>query len=119
MELRTRHYYDVAIFSLDGRLDAVATPTFLDCVREQIELGHGRLVIDLKKVDFMSSAGVKMLIQATQLSRQQGGDLRLANARGRVKRVLNLAGVSSIIKMFPNVIGATASYFPGPFAEMP
>ncbi len=109
MELRTRHYND--------RLDAATAPSFLQAVRGQVEDGYGRLVIDLKKVDFLSSAGIKALLQTVHLSRQQGGDMRLANARGRVKYVLNLAGVDSIIKLYPNVVSATASFFPGPLPE--
>ncbi|WP_420645021.1 STAS domain-containing protein [Candidatus Leptofilum sp.] len=114
MELRTRYYNDIAIFSLNGRLDAATVPSFLQAVQGQVDDGYGRLVIDLKKVDFLSSAGIKVLVQTAQLSRQQGGDIRLANARGRVKYVLNLAGVDSIIKVYPNVVSATASFFPGP-----
>ena len=116
MELRTRYYNDVAIFAANGRFDATTTTNFIQTINEQIGAGYGRLVIDLKKVDFLSSAGIRALVQAAQLSRQQGGDLRIANARGRVRYVLNLAGVDSVIKVYPNVVGATASYFPGPLA---
>ncbi|MCA9955988.1 MAG: STAS domain-containing protein [Ardenticatenaceae bacterium] len=114
MELRTRHYNDIAIFSVNGRLDANTVSPFMQGIEDQVGAGYGRLVIDLKKVDFLSSAGIKALVQAVQLSRQHGGDVRLANARGRVKYVLNLAGIDSIIKVYPNVVSATASFFPGP-----
>ncbi|MCB8924123.1 MAG: STAS domain-containing protein [Ardenticatenaceae bacterium] len=114
MELRTRHYNDIAIFSVNGRLDGATAADFLQAVQNQVDEGFGRLVIDLKKVEFLSSAGIKALMQTVQLSRRHGGDMRLANARGRVKHILNLAGVDSIIKVYPNVVSATASYFPGP-----
>lgn len=117
MELRTRHYNDIAIFSVNGRLDGTTAADFLQAVQGQVNEGYGRLVIDLKKVDFLSSAGIKALVQTVQISRRQGGDMRLANARGRVKYILNLAGVDSIIKLYPNVVSATASYFPGPLPE--
>lgn len=114
MDIRTRHYNDVAILSVSGRLDSVSTSDFSQVVNEQVAAGYSRLVADLKKVDFLTSAGVKGLVQAAQLTRQRGGDFRLANAQAQVKYVLNLAGVDSVIKLYPNVVGATASYFPGP-----
>jgi anti-sigma B factor antagonist len=114
MDIHTRYYNDVIILSVNGRFDAVSTSYFAQVVNEQIAAGYQRLVVDLKKVDFLDSSGIKALVQATQLARQQGGDFRVANARGHVKFVLNLASIDSIIKVYPNVVSATASYFPGP-----
>jgi anti-anti-sigma factor len=114
MELRTRYFNDVAILAVNGRLDAATSPQFSQTVTEQMTAGYGRLVIDLKRVNFLSSAGIKALVLAMQKSRQQGGDLRIANVRGQIKQVVNLAGLNTVIKVYPNVVGATASYFPGP-----
>jgi anti-anti-sigma factor len=117
MDIRTRHYNDVAILSVNGRLDAVSAPGLLQAIHEQIDATYVRLVVDLKKVEFLNSAGIKMLVQGAQLARQRGGDFRIANAQTQVKFVLNLAGVDTVIKVYPNVVGATASYFPGPIAR--
>jgi anti-anti-sigma factor len=114
MDIHTRYYNDVIILSVNGRLDAVSSPQFTQVVNEQIAAGYHRLVVDLKKVDFLSSSGIKALARATQVARQQGGDFRIANARAHVKFVLNLAHIDSVIKVYPNVVSATASYFSGP-----
>ena len=114
MDIHTRYYNDVIILSVNGRLDTETSPEFAQVVNNQIAAGYHLLVVDLKKVDFLSSSGIKALAQATQLARQQGGDSRLANVRGHVKFILNLTNIDSIIKIYPNVVSATASYFPGP-----
>lgn len=114
MEIRTRHYNNVVILSVNGRLDAATAPQLQQAIDEQT---YNRLVVDLKQVDYMSSAGIKVLVQATQKMRQQGGDFRIANARAHVKYVLHLAGIHTIIKMYTNVVSATASFFPGPLPE--
>lgn len=118
MDIRARHYNDVAILSLDGRLDFAAAPHLTQTIAAQMAAGYVRLVVDLKKVDFLTSAGIKAMIQGLQLTRRQGGDMRLANAQTQVRQVLNLAGVDAVIKVYPDVVGATASYFPGPLAEL-
>ena len=114
MDIRTRHYNDVAILSVNGRIDSVSAEQLLEAINEQITAEYVRLVVDLKKVDFLNSSGIKTLVQGAQLTRQQGGDFRIANVQVQVKYVLNLAGIDSVIKVYPNVVGATASYFPGP-----
>lgn len=114
MDIRTRHYNNVAILAVNSRLDSASSPLLAQAIQEQIGAGYHRLVVDLKKVEFLSSAGIKILIQAAQKTRQMGGDFRLANARAHVKQMLNLAGVDTVIKVYPNVVAATASYFPGP-----
>jgi anti-anti-sigma factor len=117
MDIRTRYYNDVAILSVTGRIDADSVSQFSDAIAEQVATGYQRLVIDLKKVDFLGSAGIKAMLLAVQDTRRRGGDFRIANAQAQVKRVLLLAGVDTVIKLFPNVVGATASYFPGPMME--
>lgn len=114
MDIRARYYNDVAILSVSGRLDSVAAPQFAAALGEQIAAGYYRLVIDLKKVDFISSAGIKEMIRGVQLTRREGGDFRIANAQSQIKQILTLAGIDTVIKFYPNVVGATASYFPGP-----
>jgi anti-anti-sigma factor len=117
MDIYTRHYNDVAILSVNGRLDSANAPQLLQAVNEQVAAGYARLVVDLKKVAFLNSAGIKTLVLGTQLAQRQGGDFRLANAHAQVKFVLNLAGVDSVMKVYPNVVSATASYFPSPVSS--
>ena len=116
MELRTRYFNDVAILSVNGRLDAITSAKFVQQATEQMEAGYGRFVIDFKELNFLSSAGVDALVQITQHARQLGGDLRLANLRGQIRQVIHLARLNAVIKVYPNVVGATASYFPGPMS---
>lgn len=117
MDVRLRHYQDVAILSVDGRVDATTAPQLAQAITAQIEAGYGRLVIDLKQVDFLNSAGIQTLLQSARLARQRQGDVRIANARAHVKYVLYLAGIDSIIQVYPHVVGATASYFSAPQPE--
>lgn len=114
MDIRTRHYNDVAILSVRGRLDFATVSQFSETIAAQMAAGYHRLVIDLEELDFLNSAGIKAMVLGAQDARRQGGDIRMANAPAQVRYVLNLAGVDTVIKIYPNVVGATASYFPGP-----
>ena len=114
MIIRTRHYNNIAILAINGRIDSVNTPQLLQTIEEQITINYARIVIDLKSVDFLNSIGIKSLLRGTEMARQQGGDIRFANVHMRLKSVLNLARVDSVFKVYPNVVSATVSYFPSP-----
>lgn len=111
MKIRMKQYNDVTILFAAGTLDALTAPALTKAFEEQIAAGHARLVADLKKVDYTSSAGVRVLIRALQASRRHGGDLRLSAVQPHVNTVLELTGVTTILKIYPNVVAATASYF--------
>ena len=110
MEIQTRHYDNVAIITIIGRFYANFLQQFFHIISDQLAAGYSCLVIDLKQVDFLNSIGIKAILQVAKQTRQQGGDLRIANARKNVYYVLKLAGVDQVIKVYPSVIGATSSY---------
>ncbi|MFD7703747.1 STAS domain-containing protein [Streptomyces caelestis] len=56
-----------------------------------------RIVIDLRRVAFMDSSGINVLIAAHQDVTQAGGWLRLAGPTPAVRRVLELVGVDQLI----------------------
>lgn len=111
MKIYTVHFDNVAILSVNGRLDSVTASQLLVTIEEQVSEDYTRLVIDLHKVNFLNTIGIKALLQGAELARQQGGDIRLANAKTHVKYALTLAGVDTFLKLYPTVVWATASYF--------
>jgi len=119
MVVHTRHYHNVAIVGVNGRLDALTSSFLAQAINEQIAAGYHRLVVDLQHVDFLNSAAIQVLAQNALTARQMGGDLRLAHAGEHVKYVLHLASVESVIKLYPHVVSATASYFPHPHPTAP
>ena len=110
MEIQTRYYNNVAILTLNGQFYSNYLQQFAEIVSDQLSSGFSCLVIDLKKMDFLNSIGIKAIVKAAEQTRHQGGDLRIANARKNVYYVLKLAGIDTVIKVFPSVVGATTSY---------
>lgn len=111
MEIRSKHFNQVAILCVAGHFNTEATTYFSQVIDTQIAAGFTNLVIDLKRVDFLTSAGIKALVNAMRQAQQQGGDLRIANAFGRLHTVLHLAGLDQLVNFYPSVVCATASYF--------
>jgi anti-sigma B factor antagonist len=101
---------DVAVVAIVGSIDATTAPQLSDVLDEQIRRGRVKLVGDLTGVDYTSSAGLRALLASLKDSRTGGGDLRLVGARSNVHKVLEMSGFTSILKSYPNVDQAVASF---------
>jgi anti-anti-sigma factor len=110
MEVTVEQHGPVAVVAVTGNIDAMTSPQLMDAFSEQISAGNVLLVADLSGVDYTSSAGLRALLASLKDSRREGGDFRLAGVRGEVHRVLELAGFTSILKHYPTVEEAVASF---------
>jgi anti-sigma B factor antagonist len=67
--------------------------------------------LDLKDLEYMSSAGIKVLISTLKTcKRWNRGDLRLANVPPRISDVFDLAGLTPLFKVYPNAVEAVGSF---------
>ncbi len=110
MEISFDHHGHVTVAAIAGSLDALTAPQLIEALNQIIAEGHNRLVADMSRVDYTSSAGLRALLGALKEARTQGGDLRLAGAQESVKKVLELSGFTSILKFFPDAAAAVASF---------
>lgn len=110
MEVTVENRGHVAVVSVSGSIDALTSPRLMEAFSEQIQAGHVNLVADFSAVDYTSSAGLRALLASLKDCRREGGDFRLAGVRDDVRRVLDLAGFTSILKHYPEVDQAVASF---------
>lgn len=101
---------DTTIFTIAGSVDSLNADQLSATFAPPIAQGRVRLVADFSSVNYTSSAGLRSLLGAVKESRRGGGDLRIAGLQPQVERVLAIAGFTSIIKVFPDVEAAVASY---------
>ena len=79
-------------------------------VQQQIDAGNFRLIGDLSGVSYTSSARLRALLATVKQARQRGGYFRLAAVMPSVHKVLEMSGFTSILKMYPDVDLAVASF---------
>jgi anti-sigma B factor antagonist len=100
----------VTVISFLDNLDATTAAEAAALLEAKIEGGHTNLVFDMGGLTFLSSAGLRVILGAMQKARTAGGDVRLAGAEGNIRRVVEMAGVARIMKAFPSVDQAAASF---------
>jgi anti-anti-sigma factor len=67
------------------------------------------LVVDLSKVSFMASMGLRTLMLGARTQSELGGRLVLASPQPNVEKVLKESGIGEIIGVYPSVEAATAA----------
>jgi len=77
--------------TLEGRLDTHTAPE-LDAALDRILLSAGikRLVFDLGKLEYLSSAGIRCFIRARKILEPQGGKIAIVNPQPAVQKVLDI-----------------------------
>ena len=110
MDVKTEQRGDIVVVSITGSIDANTAPALATAFSQEIGQGRSRVVADFAAVAYTSSAGLRALLGALKEARQHGGDFRLAGVRPAVFRVLELSGFTSILKYFPDVNEAVASF---------
>lgn len=58
-----------------------------------------KVIFDFNKVSFMDSAGIGLIIGRYKVAKLFGGDVEIVNARPSVKKVLEMSGITRIIKI--------------------
>ncbi len=110
IEIYVEQMEDVSVLTLMGSIDAFVAPTLTEFIQNQIANGHVNLVADFSAVDFISSAGLRVLLGTIKETRARGGDFVLASVRPDVLKVLELSGFTRFLKIFDRVSTAAANF---------
>lgn len=99
------------VLVLSGNMLSSADNTeVLDLVRQHIEQGHNRFVINLHAVKFINSNGLGLLINILTKSRKAGGDAVLASVPDELARLLAMTKLNSIFATAANQHEALAHF---------
>ena len=80
------------------RLDAAVAPAFRQAVVDRVEQGERRLVLDLRRVQFMDSSGLGALVSILKAAGSQGA-LALCRAGGAVEGLLTLTPMDRVFRI--------------------
>ena len=110
MEVKITEYKRVAVVQPVGRVDSNTSAEFEAALRRLVESGRTNLVLDLSMIDFLSSAGLRVIVLTMKTTRKNGGNVCVAAANARAAEVMKLAGLDSVIDMHPSREAAVASF---------
>lgn len=95
MEILTTKKDDVLTVSLTGRLDTTTSPQLDEELKKSLD-GIRELTMDLEGLEYISSAGLRILL-STQKTMNQQGTMKLINVSSMVMDVFEVTGFSDIL----------------------
>ena len=110
MQIATEEFQHAVAIAVAGRVDSSTAPEMETALKKLVEANKIRIVLDLKGVEYMSSAGLRAMVSTLKAVKRVNGDLRLACPSPRVEEVLRLAGLTSIFSIFDSRDAAAASF---------
>jgi len=100
----------ISIFKLQGRLDSNTSQSFEKRLLDAISDGFKSVIIDFKDLDYISSAGLRVILKATKTLKREDGKIMLCSMQDYVKEVFEIAGFDSFLPIVPTMDDALKAF---------
>src|SRR5690242_17480270 len=110
MEIQRFSETDALVLALTGRLDATWAEPVQSALDAAVRGGEHRIILDLAGVDYISSAGLRVVIAGYKQLRSIQGGFLVRRAQPGVAKVIELSGLGALLAApAPTVTGSPAS----------
>ena len=96
MTINVERDFDLVTLEITGRLDTTTAPN-LESVVNEISEGAKELIFDMSGVEYISSAGIRVLIGAYKKINFNQGIMRIEKANDMVHEVFEMTGLSELL----------------------
>jgi len=105
MELKIEKIEKDGLFIIKplGRIDPITVEDFDVSIAEAIKKGKVKIIIDCSGLEYISSAGLGVLIGYIEEVREKGGDIVICCANPGVYDIFDLLGFTKVYKFFPGL----------------
>ena len=98
MEIRTRLEDDITVVDLLGNLDTHTSGTASEELA-RITQGVSKLLLNLEGLEFLSSAGLRVILRTSKQLKRAGGETKICGAKETVLEVLEISGFGDLIEL--------------------
>jgi anti-sigma B factor antagonist len=112
LDVHTRYVEpNITVLELTGRLTLGNRLTEVERqVKDTVQQGCRKLVLDLANLDFMDSSGVGMLVMCAGTMNGAGGEMRVSSPNDRVAQVFEITHVGRVVQIFADAETACRSF---------
>ncbi len=98
--VQTRSDGSVSILDVKGYLDAHTAPELEDAFNKLIDDGKYKVVVNLKDLNYISSAGLGVFMAYIETMRENGGDIKFSNLKKEVYNIFDLLGFPMLYEFY-------------------
>lgn len=111
LEISSQELRRCDLVTVKGRIDSASASQLKEALTAVTEAGRFKIVLNIADVEFMSSAGLRQLLDSLKTcKRWNRGNLILAEVPSKVKEVLDLAGLMALFTIFDTEVEAVGSF---------
>src|SRR5262245_23630474 len=121
MDLAPRRLADTVVLRPVGRINHVSSDGFRNALEPFVTRcteGGDRIVLDLSCLEYISSAGLRVLMLARKQTKAQGGTFVVAGLGPMVKEIFEISRFTVVFDVFPSVRDALARISPAALAAL-
>ena len=108
MEIAETKKDKTIILHVKGRADTNASPDFEAALMDAIARAQGPLILDLSDLDYIASAGLRVILMGAKKVKADDGKMLLCGLRDNIKKVFEISGFMSIFTITGTVEEALA-----------
>jgi anti-anti-sigma factor len=99
MELKEEPAGDVCVVTASGRLDGSSSAQFAQHFDRLIEAGRPKLLVDFSGIDFVTSAGLRVVLAVVKKVKAANGVFALCGVQAPVHEVFNITGFDTMLRI--------------------
>jgi len=93
------HESNIMVLEIKGEVDAYTAQDLDKTLEDLLSKGNLQIVLDVSKLTYISSAGIRTILHAHQEAVQLGGEVKLLGPTDQVRRIFEIAGVFEIMQI--------------------
>ena len=111
MEIIKTPYKHCDLVKITGRVDSFTAPRLGEELSEMPQTGKYHIILEMSDVEYVSSAGLRVMIDIQKTCKQQNkGEVLLVSVPKRIFETLELAGFVPLFRFFDNVTEAAGNF---------
>jgi anti-sigma B factor antagonist len=110
MKLEHHTEQGIDVVQVSGHLVMAAAADARSKLKELINGGSGKLIIDLKLAEFVDSSGLSVLVSSLQAARKKAGDVYLVGPSKDVRALLELTRLHTVFQIFDDEAEAVRAF---------
>jgi anti-anti-sigma factor len=106
MKVLRKQFASALVLTLEGRLDHETTPEFREEILGAVRQAAGQeltIVLDLSRLEYLSSAGLNSLIIASRTARKEAVNIHAAGLQTMVRETWEISHLTLLVQTFPTM----------------